>query len=114
MESREQLGDTGPEYAFPKSHAGPSGIRLMEIRRNSEPDTTCPHYLFIVSRLAICPCLYRAGKGSYIKDDDMLGRAAVPRVQQLQFATSFIRKEKLAATQAYSQLFQRGGNLLYR
>ena len=100
MERRQQLGDTGPQYAFPKSHVGPGGIRLMEIRPNSEPDTPCPHYLFIVSRLAICPCLYRAGKGSYIQDDDMLGRAAVPRVQQLQFTTSFIRKEKLAPPQA--------------
>ena len=38
----------------------------------------------------------RAGTGPDMQNDDILGRAAVPRFQQLQFATTFIREEELA------------------
>ena len=42
MERETQSGDTCPHYAVPRPLAGPSGVRLMERRPNSEPDTPCP------------------------------------------------------------------------
>ena len=42
MKRRQPLGDTGPQYAVPKTRAGPSGICLMEIHPNSGTDTPCP------------------------------------------------------------------------
>ena len=56
MEHETQSGDTGPHYAVPRTLAGSSGVRLIERRPNSEPDSPCPHRLFVVSSLAICPC----------------------------------------------------------
>ena len=35
------------------------------------------------------------GTATYIQNDEMLGRTAVPRVRQLQFAIAFIREEEL-------------------
>ena len=99
MARRQQLEDTGAHYEVPKT-LGPGGtIRLMERRPNSGPDIPCLHYPIIVSIPAICPCLFGAGTTPYIPDD-MLGRAAIPRVQHRQFATSVLCKEKLAPAQA--------------
>ena len=50
-----QKGDNGPHYAVPRTLVGPRGVRLVEMRPNSEPDTPYPHRLFVVPRLAICP-----------------------------------------------------------
>ena len=100
MERRQQLGDIESQYAVPKTPAGLSVIRLLEIRPNSGFDTPCPR------KYSSCPARRSAhglsgkGTGPYIQDDDMLGRAAVPCVHQLQFAATFIRKEKLAPPQA--------------
>ena len=42
MERETQSGRTGPRYAVPRAVADPSGVRFMERRPNSEPDTPCP------------------------------------------------------------------------
>ena len=42
MERRPQSGDTAPRYAVPRTLTGPGGVRMMEYRPNSEPDTPCP------------------------------------------------------------------------
>ena len=42
MESGTLSGGTDPHYAVPRTVAGPSGVRIMERRPNSEPDTPCP------------------------------------------------------------------------
>ena len=42
------------------------------------------------------PGMSKAGTSPNLQNDDTLGLAAVPRVQQLQFATAFIREEELA------------------
>ena len=41
MERETQSGDTGPPYAVPRTLAGPSGVRLVEMCPNSEEDTPC-------------------------------------------------------------------------
>ena len=41
MERRPQSGDTAL-YAVPRTLTGPGGVRMMEYRLNSEPDTPCP------------------------------------------------------------------------
>ena len=42
MERETQSGGTDPHYAVPRTVAGPSGVRLMERRPNSEPVIPCP------------------------------------------------------------------------
>ena len=42
MDRETQSGDTCPRYAVPRAQVGPSGVRLMERRPNSEPVTPCP------------------------------------------------------------------------
>ena len=41
MERETQSGDSGPHYAVPRTLAGPSGVRLIQRRPNSEPDAPC-------------------------------------------------------------------------
>ena len=53
MERETQSGSTDPHYALPRAVAAPSGMRIMERKPNSEPDTPCPHSLFGVSSRAI-------------------------------------------------------------
>ena len=55
MELETQSGGTDLDYEIPRAVAGPSGVCIIERRPNSEPDTPCPHRLFGVSCLAICP-----------------------------------------------------------
>ena len=45
MERETQTGSTDPHYAVPRAVAGPSVVRIMERRPNSEPDTPCPQQL---------------------------------------------------------------------
>ena len=55
MERETQSGDACALYAVPRALTGPTGERVMERLPNSRPDTPCPHSLFGVSGLAICP-----------------------------------------------------------
>ena len=59
-----------------------------------------PHRLFGVSSRAICLRPVWSAVGPYASDDDVLGRAAVPRVQQLRGPTTFLPKEELASHEA--------------
>ena len=58
MERETQLGGTDPHYA---TLAGPSGVRLMERRPNTEPDTPCPPPLIRLVQAGDLPaaCLER-------------------------------------------------------
>ena len=42
MEHETQSGGPDAHCAIPRAVAGPSGVRIMERRPNSEPDTPCP------------------------------------------------------------------------
>ena len=42
MDRETPTGDACPHYAVPSALEGPSGVRIMERRPNSEPDTPCP------------------------------------------------------------------------
>ena len=82
MERETQSGGTDPHYAVPRPVAGPSGVRHMERRPNSEPDTPCTPPLIRRVQPGHLPPAYLPGARTvpYVSDNDVLGRAAVPRV----------------------------------